>query len=157
MGRRVLITGLGTFWGGRVAQAVSAEGVSITPADAWAALLDGRTILLDWAYPGSGPALWDLAWYLALNSARLPIDKEATIAAFQDALERRGVRTSGWFDLQLDLCLLGMTACFGWEKAMGADDELCHASPCLLTLLAAAICWLPRVAARHYSPTLGLY
>jgi hypothetical protein len=28
-----------------VAQAVSAEGVSITPADAWAALLDGRTIL----------------------------------------------------------------------------------------------------------------
>src|SRR3977135_3823833 len=28
-----------------VAQAGSAEGVSITPADAWAALLDGRTIL----------------------------------------------------------------------------------------------------------------
>ncbi|MDQ1435686.1 MAG: hypothetical protein QOF59_2502 [Actinomycetota bacterium] len=86
--------------------------------------LDGRTILLDWAYPGSGPVLWDLAWYLALNSARLPIDKEATIAALRGALERRGVRTSGWFDLQLDLCLLGMTACFGWEKAMGGDDEL---------------------------------
>jgi hypothetical protein len=85
---------------------------------------DGRTILLDWAYPGSGPVLWDLAWYLALNSARLPIDKEATIAALRDALERRGVRTDDWFDLQLDLCLLGMTACFGWEKAMGDDDEL---------------------------------
>src|ERR1019366_7788641 len=28
---------------------------------------DGRTILLDWAYPGSGPACWDLCWYLALN------------------------------------------------------------------------------------------
>ena len=28
-----------------VAQAVSTEGVSITPADAWSALLDGRTIL----------------------------------------------------------------------------------------------------------------
>lgn len=81
---------------------------------------DGRTILLDWAYPGSGPVLWDLA----LNSARLPIDKVATIEALRDALERRGVATTDWFDLQLDLCLLGMTACFGWEKAVGDDDEL---------------------------------
>jgi hypothetical protein len=85
---------------------------------------DGRTILLDWAYPGSGPVLWDLAWYLALNAARLPIDKEATIDALRAALERRGVATADWFDLQLDLCLLGMTACFGWEKAVGAEDEL---------------------------------
>lgn len=85
---------------------------------------DGRTILLDWAYPGSGPVLWDLAWYLALNRARLPISKEDTIAAMRDALERRGVDTAGWFDLQLDLCLLGMAACIGWEKAMGDEDEL---------------------------------
>jgi hypothetical protein len=85
---------------------------------------DGRTILLDWAYPGSGPVLWDLAWYLALNRARLPIDKEATIEALRTALERHGVSTPGWFELQLDLCLLGMAACFGWEKAMGDDDEL---------------------------------
>lgn len=85
---------------------------------------DGRTILLDWAYPGSGPVLWDLGWYLALNCARLPIDKTATIDALRDALERRGVRTADWFDLQLDLCLLGVAACIGWEKAMGDDDEL---------------------------------
>lgn len=85
---------------------------------------DGRTILLDWAYPGSGPVCWDLAWYLALNCARLPIAKEATIEALRGALERRGVSTTGWFDLQLDLCLLGMAACFGWEKAMGDDEEL---------------------------------
>lgn len=85
---------------------------------------DGRTILLDWAYPGSGPVCWDLAWYLALNRARLPTDKEATIEALRGALERRGVSTTGWFDLQRDLCLLGMAACFGWEKAMGDDDEL---------------------------------
>ena len=85
---------------------------------------DGRTILLDWAYPGAGPVCWDLAWYLALNCRRLPITKEATIEAFRDALERRGVPTGGWFDLQLDLCLLGMTVCFGWEKAMSDADEL---------------------------------
>jgi hypothetical protein len=86
--------------------------------------LDGRTVLIDWAYPGSGPVCWDLGWYLALNSARLPIAKEDSVAALRASLERRGVQTSGWFDLQLDLCLLGIAACFGWEKAMGDDDEL---------------------------------
>jgi hypothetical protein len=85
---------------------------------------DGRTILLDWAYPGSGPIHWDLGWYLALNSSRLPISKEDTIEALRAALERRRVSTAGWFDRQLDLCLLGIAACFGWEKAMGDDAEL---------------------------------
>ena len=84
---------------------------------------DGRTVLLDWAYPGSGPVLWDLAWYLALNAARLPMTKEATADALRGALERRGVATADWFDHQLDLSLLGMAACFGWEKAVGDDDE----------------------------------
>jgi hypothetical protein len=41
-GERVIGRLVSPAW---VAQAVSAEGVSITPADAWAALLDGRTIL----------------------------------------------------------------------------------------------------------------
>ena len=39
-------------------------------------------------------------------------------------LERRSIDTAGWFDLQLDLCLLGIAACFGWEKAMGDEAEL---------------------------------
>ena len=39
------------------------------------------------------------------------------------ALEGHGVATGEWFDLQLDLCLLGMTACIGWEKAMGDAEE----------------------------------
>jgi thiamine kinase-like enzyme len=85
---------------------------------------DGRTILLDWAYPGAAPGAWDLAWYLALNRARLPQSKEATIERYRDALERRGVDTSEWFDRQIALSLLGMAACFGWEKAHGDDDEL---------------------------------
>ena len=85
---------------------------------------DGRTILIDWAYPGSGPPCWDLCWYLALNRARLPEAKEATIDRFRDALERRGVVTSSWFETQMDLCVIGMMATFGWEKALGDDDEL---------------------------------
>ena len=85
---------------------------------------DGRTILLDWATPGSGPACWDLCWYLALNRARLPESKEAAIDRFRAALEASGIATAAWWDRQLDLCLVGMMATFGWEKALGDADEL---------------------------------
>lgn len=85
---------------------------------------DGRTVLLDWSLPGSGAVCWDLCWYLALNRARLPESKEDTAERFRRALETAGVRTDGWFREQLDLCLLGMTATFGWEKALGDDTEL---------------------------------
>ncbi|HET7488680.1 MAG TPA: hypothetical protein VFJ85_12180 [Acidimicrobiales bacterium] len=85
---------------------------------------DGRTILLDWAYPGSGPACWDLCWYLALNRARLPESKEASIDRFRAALEASRVATAGWWERQLDLCVVGIMATFGWEKALGDEAEL---------------------------------
>jgi hypothetical protein len=84
----------------------------------------GRTILLDWAYPGSGPACWDLCWYLALNRARLPEAKEAAIDRFRSSLERQGIETGGWFDRQLDLCIAAIMVTFGWEKAIGDEAEL---------------------------------
>ena len=85
---------------------------------------DGRTILLDWAYPGSGAACWDLCWYLALNRARLPESKEAAISRFRTALEDNGIDTGRWWEQQLDLCVIGIMAAFGWEKALGDADEL---------------------------------
>jgi len=85
---------------------------------------DGRTILIDWAFPGSGPACWDLCWYLALNQARIPESKEATVVRFRDALERHGVECAAWFEPQLDLCIIGIMASFGWEKALGEGGEL---------------------------------
>lgn len=87
---------------------------------------DGRTVLLDWAYPGEGPIAHELGWYLALNRARLPTGwtKEATIDAFEAALRRHGVDTAGWWRHQVRLCLLGTLVQFGWEKALGNDEEL---------------------------------
>jgi hypothetical protein len=85
---------------------------------------DGRTILLDWAYPGVGPACHDLGWYVAINRARLPESKEDAIARFRRRLEARGVDTAGWWAPQLDLCLLGTVVQLGWEKALGDDAEL---------------------------------
>jgi hypothetical protein len=84
----------------------------------------GRTILLDWTYPGIGPIAHDLAWYLGLNRARLPETKEASIDAVRGSLTARGIPTEGWWDQQVSLCLLGALVQFGWEKALGDDDEL---------------------------------
>lgn len=85
---------------------------------------DGRTVLIDWAYAGEGPACHELAWHLALDRSRLPISKEATADLFRAALERHGVSTGGWWERQLSLCLLGAVVQFGWEKALGDGDEL---------------------------------
>jgi hypothetical protein len=85
---------------------------------------DGRVILLDWAFPGAGPPCWDLCWYLALNRMRLPESKMDTVARFRSAIEAQGVETSGWWQEQLDLCMVGVMATFAWEKALGDDDEL---------------------------------
>ena len=85
---------------------------------------DGRTILLDWAYPGAGPVCWDLCWYLALNRRRIPEPKETAIERCRAALERARIDTGGWWEAQLDLCTVGMMAVFGWEKALGDGDEL---------------------------------
>lgn len=85
---------------------------------------DGRTILIDWSYPGEGPVCHELGWYLALNAARIPCSKEESIAAFRKSLEQHGVATADWFDRQLDLALLGTLVQFGWEKALGSGDEL---------------------------------
>lgn len=85
---------------------------------------DGRTLLIDWAYVGEGPACHELVWHLALDRVRLPVAKEDAAAMFRDALERHGVDTAGWWDRQLGLCLLGGLVQFGWEKALGDDEEL---------------------------------
>jgi len=85
---------------------------------------DGRTVLIDWTYPGSGPIAHDLAWYLALNRSRLPEPKEAVIDALGASLRSCGVETAGWYERQVQLCLLGCVLEFGWEKALGDPEEL---------------------------------
>jgi hypothetical protein len=82
----------------------------------------GRTVLFDWELSGRGAPLSDLAWYLAINCRRLPVSKEETTALYRAALERHGVDTTGWWDRQLALCLLGALVNFGWEKSLGGYD-----------------------------------
>jgi hypothetical protein len=83
---------------------------------------DGRTVLVDWSLPGSGPPLAELAHYLALNSARLPAghSKDDAIAAYRASLHQR-VDTEPWWDRQLALCLLGVMLQLAWNKV---DDPM---------------------------------
>jgi len=85
---------------------------------------DGRTVLVDQAYPGEAPGLYDLLWYVALNRQRLPVSKEATIEAYRAGLEAAGIDTGGWFERQLALGMIAVMATFAWEKALGDADEL---------------------------------
>jgi len=84
---------------------------------------DGRTILLDWALPGRGPVATELAWYLAINAARLPHPYEDAIAAYRRSLEGQGIDTEGWWERQLGLALLGALVQFGWDKALFATAD----------------------------------
>lgn len=81
-----------------------------------------RTVLLDWAFIGVAPPAVDLGWYLAVNSARLPVSREETIATFErclrGALGDRFERS--WWEPQLDLALLGAFIQLGWPKVLGA-------------------------------------
>ena len=83
---------------------------------------DGGVVLVDWDRPQVGPPLFELAWYLAVNCDRLPETKEQAIGHYQDALERCGVPTAGWWDDQLDLALLGAFLMLGWSKVGQADE-----------------------------------
>ena len=100
---------------------------------------DGRTVLVDQAYPGEAPGLYDLLWYVALNRQRLPVSKEATIDAYRAGLEAAGIDTGGWFERQLGLSIIAMMATFAWEKALGDADELAWWS----AQVAKARAWLP--------------
>jgi hypothetical protein len=84
---------------------------------------DGRTILLDWDRPGTGPATFELGWYIAVNCDRIPESKEASIDAYRASLESYGVDTGPWWDAQLELALLGSFLQLGWSKA-GQPEEL---------------------------------
>lgn len=84
---------------------------------------DGRTVLVDWAFPGSSAGLADIAWYLACNCDRLLTSKEQVIEDYRTELELAGITTAGWFERQLDLALLGAFVILGWSK-VGDPAEL---------------------------------
>ena len=86
---------------------------------------DGRTILLDCAYPGAGPACHDLGWYLAINRARMPETKEAHDRAVPGRARVATASTPGVVGPPARPVPAGRpSSSSGWEKALGDGDEL---------------------------------
>ncbi len=84
-----------------------------------------RTIMLDWQDATFGPPLLDLAYFLAISSARLPVSKEEAIQIYRDALAGHGYTyaNGGWLrDLEVGL-LAGGAMRLGWQKALGTQSE----------------------------------
>jgi len=79
-------------------------------------LPDGRTVLVDWAWPGRGWPAVDVAWYLAVNCDRLPEAKEDAAAWAGARLAAHGFAPDGWWPRQLELALVGAFVQLGWSK-----------------------------------------
>jgi hypothetical protein len=73
--------------------------------------------------PGCGAGCADLAYYIALNRARLPESRDRTIDRYRRSIAESGIPTDRWWDRQLDLSLLGAAVQFAWEKALGDGDD----------------------------------
>jgi hypothetical protein len=46
------------------------------------------------------------------------------IGRFRAELEAGGISAGGWWQPQLDPCMIGIMATFGWEKVLGDASEL---------------------------------
>jgi hypothetical protein len=85
-----------------------------------------RLVMFDWTLVGSMSPFIDLGWFLAVNSARLPISKETILELYQAMLLERGIDLGTEWTRHAEIGLLGGgTLRLGWVKALGtlADDE----------------------------------
>ncbi|HUG15352.1 MAG TPA: phosphotransferase [Thermomicrobiales bacterium] len=83
---------------------------------------DGQVVLLDWALSARAPGAIDLGWFLAVNSAKLPMPREEAIETYRAERERlRRLPSQGQqWERELALGLLAGTLRLGWAKALGA-------------------------------------
>jgi hypothetical protein len=84
-----------------------------------------QVILLDWSLTLRAPGAIDLGWYLAVNSARLPVPREAAIETYRAARAEAGRLPSNGeqWERELALSLLAGTLRLGWAKALGASSD----------------------------------
>jgi len=103
------------------------------------ALLPGRIALIDWQMTLQAPVAVELGWFLVSNVALLPIDPEAVLDAYRDALERHldsgadGERSAwdgliGDWDAQTDLAWIVGLLLRGWRKGIDAQAGVSHPS-----------------------------
>jgi hypothetical protein len=89
------------------------------------AFTEEQVILLDWSQTFRAPGALDLGWYLAVNSARLPVPRDDAIECYRLARAELGrLPASGeQWERELELALLAGTLRLGWAKALGASSD----------------------------------
>jgi len=84
-----------------------------------------RTIIIDWQDATFGSPLLDIAYFLAINSSRLPVSKEDAIQMYRDSLASFGYayQPHAWTrDLEVGL-LAGGGMRLVWQKALGTQSD----------------------------------
>lgn len=84
-----------------------------------------RTIILDWQDATFGSPLLDIGYFLAINSARLPVSKEDAIQMYKDSLASFGYpyQPHAWArDLEVGL-FAGGALRLVWQKALGTQSD----------------------------------
>ncbi|MDP9236523.1 MAG: phosphotransferase [Chloroflexota bacterium] len=84
-----------------------------------------RLWLIDWANVSRAPAGLEIAWFLAVNSSRLPCSLDEVLARYGRMLaEALGAPTFGaasWERQRAALAVCGLLL-YGWGKALDAED-----------------------------------
>lgn len=85
--------------------------------------------LIDWALVSRGPVAVDLAWFLAVNSSRLPWSLDETLVRYRRRLEQAlGPQQSARWPEQMAATHVCGLLLYGWGKALDAEagrpDEL---------------------------------
>jgi phosphotransferase family enzyme len=88
--------------------------------------VDGDDLwLFDWAIVLRAPVAFELAWFLAVNSSRLPWSLDETMeryrAHLEHALGAARYAVADWPAQQAATMLIGLML-YGWGKALDADD-----------------------------------
>jgi hypothetical protein len=80
-----------------------------------------RTIALDWSQTLWAWPTLEIGWFLAVNSARLPLPKERCTEVYREAA---GIEAGPTWDRLIDLGLLGGGLLrLAWAKALGAESD----------------------------------
>jgi hypothetical protein len=86
--------------------------------------LDGDTLILfDWNAAGRRPGLWDVAWFVSVNVARLPVRREQALELYRAERARLGELPAGGpaWERELALCLFAAAMWSLWQKTFGLE------------------------------------
>jgi thiamine kinase-like enzyme len=87
------------------------------------AVENGQLVLFDWNAAGRRPGLWDIAWFVSVNVARLPVSRARVLEVYRAERARLGAlpATGAAWERELTLCLFATALWSLWQKTFGLE------------------------------------